>query len=397
MTESVEQALRQHIAHAIQAAGGWLPFDQFMQLALYAPNMGYYAAQLPKLGMSERDGSDFVTAPELSPYFGRALATQVAQVLQATQSDTVHEFGAGTGKLAEQVITALQANHPGLLRRYVIVDISSHLRGVQQARLGVFGDLVDWQFELPAQLAGVVLGNEVLDAMPVKLLQRLGGVWHERGVVLGQKSGSQAAESAQAAIENEVRKHGLPRREAPRNDGLFIWQDALSPLRPPYDIADAHDYLCEIHPQAEGFIATLSERLQRGAMFFIDYGFGEAEYYHAQRYMGTLMCHQGHKADPDPLAAVGLKDITAHINFTSIGVAAQDAGADVLGYTTQGRFLLNCGLLDLLQEASLPERAHAQKLIQEHEMGELFKVIALGKNCDADLLGFAHGDRMHTL
>jgi SAM-dependent MidA family methyltransferase len=162
-------------------------------------------------------------------------------------------------------------------------------------------------------------------------------------------------------------------------------------------VAGEHDYLTEIHPQAEGFIATLAERLQRGAMFFIDYGFAEAEYYHPQRSMGTLMCHHGHLADPDPLAALGQKDITAHINFTGIALAAQNAGADVLGFATQGRFLINCGLLDLLQNASLAQRSYAQKLIAEHEMGELFKVIAIGKGCSADLLGFAHGDRTHTL
>ena len=189
----------------------------------------------------------------------------------------------------------------------------------------------------------------------------------------------------------------MPRHEAPRNDGFFAWQDRPSDLRPPVEIEGQHDYLTEVHPQAEGFIATLSERLVRGAMLFVDYGFAEREYYHAQRSMGTLMCHHGHLADPDPLAAVGCKDITAHINFTGVALAAQNAGAEVLGYTTQGRFLLNCGLLAQLENASLAQRAHAQKLIFEHEMGELFKVIAIGKGCDADLLGFAHGDRSHTL
>ena len=168
-------------------------------------------------------------------------------------------------------------------------------------------------------------------------------------------------------------------------------------MRPPLEIDGKHDYLTEIHPQAEGFITTLAERLQRGAMLWIDYGFGEAEYYHPQRYMGTLMCHQGHQSDPDPLAAVGRKDITTHINFTGIALAAQNAGAEVLGYTTQGRFLLNCGLLAQLEHASLAQRAHAQKLIFEHEMGELFKVIAIGKGCTVDLLGFSSGERSHTL
>ena len=397
--------MQAHLAQTITAAGGWIGFERFMHEALYAPKLGYYAASLPKLGLSGKDGSDFVTAPELSPFFGAALAAQIAQVLQATQTDTVYEFGAGTGKLAEQIIRSLQAQHPGLLKRYVIVDISSHLRGVQQARLAQFGHLLHWADSLPAQITGVLLGNEVLDAMPVKLLQRKGGVWHERGVSLnqnafsGMKNDFEAAESAWAAIKNEKESHGSPRHEAPRNDGVFIWQDRPTDLRPPLAIEGSHDYLTEIHPQAEGFISTLAERLQRGAMLWIDYGFSEAEYYHAQRYMGTLMCHQGHRSDPDPLAAVGCKDITTHINFTGIALAAQNAGvgAEVLGYTTQGRFLINCGLLEMLANASLAERSDAQKLIFEHEMGELFKVIAIGKDCEMDLLGFSSGDRSHTL
>jgi SAM-dependent MidA family methyltransferase len=395
MNESVEQAMQApmqaHLAHIIHAAGGWIGFERFMHEALYAPGLGYYAANLPKLGLSSKDGSDFVTAPELSPFFGRSLARQVAQVLQATQTDTVYEFGAGTGKLAEHIISSLQSEYPGLLRHYVVVDISSHLRSVQQTRLAAFGDLVQWASELPPTLNGVLLGNEVLDAMPVQLLQRTGGIWHERGVALHEnaflsmRNGFQAAKPAWAAPKNEVAS------------GLFCWQDRPSAAQPPYVVAGEHDYLTEIHPQAEGFIATLAERLQRGAMFFIDYGFAEAEYYHPQRSMGTLMCHHGHLADPDPLAALGQKDITAHINFTGIALAAQNAGADVLGFATQGRFLINCGLLDLLQNASLAQRSYAQKLIAEHEMGELFKVIAIGKGCSADLLGFAHGDRTHTL
>lgn len=379
--------MQAHLAQTIVAAGGWIGFERFMHEALYAPKLGYYAANLPKLGLSGKDGSDFVTAPELSPFFGATLATQIAQILRATQSDTVYEFGAGTGKLAEHIIRSLQAQHPALLKRYVIVDISSHLRSVQQERLAQFGHLLHWADSLPAQITGVLLGNEVLDAMPVQLLQRQNGIWHERGVslnkdvFLGIKNGLQAAKPAWAAIKNE----------------LFIWQDRPTDLRPPLEIDGKHDYLTEIHPQAEGFITTLAERLQRGAMLWIDYGFGEAEYYHPQRYMGTLMCHQGHQSDPDPLAAVGRKDITTHINFTGIALAAQNAGAEVLGYTTQGRFLLNCGLLAQLEHASLAQRAHAQKLIFEHEMGELFKVIAIGKGCAVDLLGFSSGERSHTL
>ena len=184
--------------------------------------------------------------------------------------------------------------------------------------------------------------------------------------------------------------HDDPRRP-------WAWSDRPTDLRPPLEIEGTHDYLCEIHPQAEAFVRTLAQRLQRGAVFLLDYGFPEREYYHPQRHMGTLMCHQGHRSDPDPLADVGAKDITAHVNFTGIAVAAQEAGLEVLGYTSQARFLINGGMVELLADASLPERAMAQKLLTEHEMGELFKVIALGAGPAWEPLGFAQGDRTHTL
>jgi SAM-dependent MidA family methyltransferase len=232
---------------------------------------------------------------------------------------------------------------------------------------------VAWANALPESIHGVLLGNEVLDAMPVKLLSRVKAHWHERGVV--------------------------------REGSRLAWQDRISDLRPPLEVQGEHDYLTEIHPQAEAFIASLAERLVRGAAFFVDYGFPEHEYYHPQRHMGTVMCHKAHLADTDPLIDLGSKDITAHVNFTALALAAQNAGLEVLGYTSQARFLLNCGLLDLLQHASAPERIHAQKLIMEHEMGELFKVIGFVRPAATSVspsepwqaIGFAAGDRTHTL
>ncbi|MDB5939038.1 MAG: hypothetical protein JWP77_1402, partial [Polaromonas sp.] len=220
-------------------------------------------------------------------------------------------------------------------------------------------------------MRGVVLGNEVLDAMPVKLLARLNGAWHERGVAM--------------------------------HEGRLAYADRPTDARPPLDIAGQHDYVTEIHPQAEGFVRTLADRLEAGAVFLLDYGFPEQEYYHPQRSMGTVMCHRAHLADADPLLDVGEKDITAHVNFTGIALAGQEAGLEVLGYTSQGRFLLNCGLLDGLDSgidaASLARRVMVQKLVNEHEMGELFKVMAFGaKGCPVWApLGFSAGDRMHTL
>jgi SAM-dependent MidA family methyltransferase len=201
--------------------------------------------------------------------------------------------------------------------------------------------------------------------MPVQLLHFDGQQWLERGVVA---------------------------------DGAgFGWADRPTALRPPVDAPFAPDTLTEVHPQAQAWTRTLAQRLQRGVAILIDYGFPEAEFYLPQRRTGTLMCHRAHQADTDPLADVGRKDITAHVDFTGIALAAQEAGAEVLGYTSQGRFLINCGIAAMLQAASLPEQAMAQRLITEHEMGELFKVIALARGCSFDALGFAAGDRTHRL
>ena len=374
---SLTSALSAHIAQAIGAQGDWLGFDEFMALALYTPGWGYYANDSTKFGAMPQAGSDFVTAPEMSPLFGLTLAAQVAQALQVTQTTEVWEFGAGSGALALQLLDALEAmGQP--LTRYNIVDLSGSLRARQQLRLEKYAHLVHWVSELPDTLQGVVVGNEVLDAMPVKLLARIKNVWYERGVVCVP-----ATETSRAAAD------------APEFE--FAWQDRPTELRPPVEVEGAHDYLTEIHPQGEAFMRTLADKLSVGAVFFMDYGFPEQEYYHPQRHMGTVMCHYQHRSDPDPLATVGLKDITAHVNFTGIALAAQEAGLNVLGYCTQARFLINCGLGPLLDAAPLAVRAQAQRLIMEHEMGELFKIIGLYKGEPWDAIGFSQGDRTHTL
>ncbi len=368
-------ALRERIATEMQQSGGWLGFDRFMELALYAPGLGYYANGSTKFGTMPQGtrkndgsvtgaGSDFVTAPEMTALFGYTLAQPLAQALQATGTFEIWEFGAGTGALALQLITALKAMGQRV-DRYTIVDLSDSLKERQRHTLREHLDVVHWAAALPEAMQGVVIGNEVLDAMPVKLLARIKGAWLERGVVL--------------------------------ENGDWAWADKPTGLRPPLKINGEHDYLTEIHPQAEAFVRTLGDRLTLGAIFLLDYGFPEAEYYHEQRHMGTVMCHRAHLADGNPLEAVGLKDITAHVNFTGIAVAAQDAGLEVLGYTSQAHFLMNCGIVELMQNASLPERVAAQKLILEHEMGEFFKVIGLARGADFASLGFSHGDRTHRL
>ncbi|GAB2729768.1 SAM-dependent methyltransferase [Melaminivora jejuensis] len=363
---SVAPALQARMAQAIADAGGWLPFDRFMQLALYAPGLGYYANDSRKFGALPQSGSDFITAPELSPVFGELLALQVREALQVSGTHEVWEFGAGSGALAAQLLGALDALGVAL-QRYCIVDVSGSLRARQRERLAPWGERVQWLDSLPPAIEGVVVGNEVLDAMPVQLLQRSAGVWHERGVVLDAA-------------------------------GQLAWADRPTALRPPLEVAGTHDYLTEIHPQAEGFMRTLAAHLRRGAALLIDYGFPEAEYYHPQRDAGTLVCHRAHRVDDDPLADVGCKDITAHVNFTGAALAAQEAGLQVLGYTSQAHFLINCGLLSKLELMPLAGRAQAAKLIMEHEMGELFKVLALGAGGAPWVpLGFVQGDRTHRL
>jgi SAM-dependent MidA family methyltransferase len=400
----VGDALVARIASRIAAAGGWMPFDDFMAEALYAPGLGYYSGGRRIFGLGPGSGSDFVTAPELSPFFGRALAVQVREALTASGSERVYEFGAGTGALAEQLLEALDADDAdddGMLRVSVdltIIELSGHLRERQQARLARFGSRVRWLDAWPETMEGVVVGNEVLDAMPVKLLQRSGGRWHERGVV-DLADPASAARAAEPAHHGAADAPGDARRrfafadlEAPFS--LEGETQAAAALMDGYFIEGT---VTEIHPIAESFVASLADRLQRGVALLIDYGFPEHEYYHPQRLGGTLMCHQAHLADGDPLVAIGDKDITAHVNFSGIALAAQEAGLTVLGYTSQARFLINCGLVDLLAAASVGERANAQKLVNEHEMGELFKVIAMARGCELDPIGFRAGDRSHML
>jgi SAM-dependent MidA family methyltransferase len=346
-----------------------------MSMALYTPGLGYYTNKASQIGAMPQGltdatgalqgaGSDFVTAPELTPLFGVTLAQQVAQALQETRTLDLWEFGAGTGALARQLLDTLAAQGQRV-DSYTIVDISGSLRERQQQTLAGYSGKVRWVDSLPQTMEGVVVGNEVLDAMPVRLLARTGGTWNDRGVVWSGEA--------------------------------LAWGDRVTDRAPPVDIEGPHDYLTELHAQGEAFVRTLADRMTRGAVFLIDYGFPEAEYYHPQRHMGTVMCHRAHQSDGNPLADVGLKDITAHVNFTGVALAAQDAGFEVLGYTSQANFLINCGIASRMQDAPLPQRVAAQKLLMEHEMGELFKVIGLVRGASFAAKGFAQGDRTHRL
>ena len=369
------QQLSSLIRAEIEAAGGWLDFARYMHLVLYAPGLGYYSGGAKKFG---QDG-DFVTAPEISALFAQCLARQVAQVLYLTGGDIL-ELGAGTGRLSAALMLELQRLEQ-LPAHYQILEVSANLRQIQhetlqQALPPELMRRVYWLDELPDKFIGFMLGNEVLDALPVHVI----------------KTGEQ----------------GLLERGVVWDGDAFAWSERPLTSGPLFEQASKLDlplnYTTELCPAASGLIASLADMLHQGLLLFIDYGFPRHEYYHPQRSQGTLMCHYRHHAHGDPFLYPGLQDITAHIDFTSIAETAVVNGLQLMGYTTQAQFLINCGITDLLAQTSpgdsanyLPLAAQAQKLLSPAEMGELFKVIALGKGLNQPLLGFARGDRSHTL
>ena len=361
LDRSVSVALVQRIRQDLALHEGWISFERFMHLALYTPALGFYTRDRMPVGLLPKDGSDFVTAPELSRLFGHTLARQVGQVLSFTRTDQILEFGAGSGALAEQVLDALGEQ----VGCYAILEVSATLRARQKQRLARFGSRIQWLNAWPQTFEGVILANEVLDAMPPAVLRYDGKQWLERGV---------------SWQDDELVYVERPTAMTP--PGLGPWPAGM---------------VTEVHRQAQAFIRSLAERLTRGLVLIIDYGFPQDEYYHPQRMAGTLMCHRAHRSDDNPLIDVGLKDITVHLDFTALALAAQDSGLDVAGYTSQARFLLNCGLVQLLEHASPAQRAQARLLISEHEMGELFKVLALSRCVEVELLGFSQGDRTHRL
>lgn len=371
---AASHALQHLIAAEIERNAGAISFARYMELALYAPGLGYYSGGSAKLG---KDG-DFTTAPELSPLFGAALA-RVAVAIIAQSAPNILEFGAGTGKLAFDILTELAA--AGVkVERYSIVELSGELRGRQQETLRGFPQ-VEWLDAMPAAFDGVVFGNEVLDAMPVHLVIKNPQGWQELQVTVGegrfQYLEVDAGEELLAQLERQIPDHA----ELPVG------------------------YVTELHGIACGFMATLARMLGRGkgAAFLFDYGFPAREYYFDQRATGTLMCHYRHHAHPDPFYYPGLQDITAHVDFTAMALAAQEAGADVLGYLNQSGFLLGAGIAELLLRtdpadaaAYLPQARAMQKLVSPAEMGELFKVLALGKGVELPDALVAQ-DRSHRL
>ncbi len=358
------RALLDRIAAELAANGNWIPFARYMELALHEPGLGYYAGGAAKLGPA----GDFVTAPEISPLFARTLARQAKEVLGP--GEAVLEFGAGSGALAAALLEALGEVE------YLILEPSAELAERQLARLGT---AARWVERMPARFRGVMLANEVLDAMPVHAV-----AWTRAGV---RERGVCANEGA------------LAWSERPAAGPVLEAAGAIAPELPP-----SGRFESELGLAARAWMLLVARALERGALFVLDYGFPAREYYHPQRSMGTLACHYRHRVHGDPFWLPGLQDITAHVDFSALARAAAAAGLEVLGYASQAQFLVNCGISDELQKLDpenaaryLPAAAAAQKLLSPAEMGELFKVLAVGRGLRPPLMGFARGDRSGSL
>ena len=358
---AASQALSALIRREIESAGGAIPFSRYMELALYQPQSGYYSGCTHKIG----SGGDFVTAPVLTPLFARTLARQIEALLPQT-GGTVYEFGAGTGALAAELLNSLA----GSLKRYCIIEVSPNLAQRQREHIAAHAPehagKVSHLSALPDRFDGIIIGNEVLDAMPIERIVQSADGSLKRGFV--------AIDGALTAAARQYFPPALP-------------------------------YCSELHPAQHAFVRTLAQKLERGAMIWIDYGFDAAQYYHHQRDDGTLIGHYRHHTVHDPFFLPGLTDLTAHVNFTDIAEAGCSTGLDLIGYANQDALLLNLGITELLAEhypepespAYLKAAGAVHTLTAAHEMGELFKVIAFGRHIDPNWQGFVFGDSCHRL
>lgn len=373
--------LLDHIRADIVAHGGAISFARFMELALYAPGLGYYQAGARKFGTE----GDFVTAPELSPLFGRCLARQCRDILDALGGGTLLELGAGTGVMAADLLRELQSLGVAPMC-YAILELSGELRQRQRQtlaeRVPEFLDRVVWLDHLPEPgLRGVILGNEVLDALPVERFRitpagprRLEVVWGETGLAWREGPDDPAVTAAVARIEADLAE-SLP-----------------------------EGYTSEYVPHLDAWLQAVTEPLAAGAVLLIDYGYPRRAYYHPERVTGTLLCHYRHRAHDDPLRWPSLQDITANVDFTAVATAALAAGLTVAGYSHQNHFLFGCGLMELLAEAnpddpvSYLEQVRQVKLLTlPGEMGDRFQAIALTRALDLPLRGFAFRDERGRL
>ena len=373
--QAISDALVTHIRQVMADNGGMLDFARFMELCLYAPGLGYYSAGMRKLGA----GGDFVTAPEVSALFSRCVAMQCLQVLRTTGGDIL-EFGAGSGVMAADILLELEQQQ-ALPPHYFILELSPDLKQRQQQTLKDKAphlcDRVEWLNTLPESFTGVVLANEVLDAMPVHVF--------------------------------DIKNREACERNVTWSDDGFAWCDAktanpelqtvMNALQQQFDLPEG--YCSEINLAMRGWVTAVADMLKRGLVILIDYGYPQREYYHAQRNRGTLMCHYRHHAHEDPLILTGLQDITAHVDFTAVAECAADAGLEVAGFATQAHFLTNCGIESFLAGMSASDlqavSAQVKKLVLPNAMGELFKVLALLKDVEEPAIGFTNFDMRSRL
>jgi SAM-dependent MidA family methyltransferase len=369
----ISQELLSHIFSTIRANQGHISFAQYMELALYAPGLGYYSNGAQKFGA---DG-DFVTAPEISPFFSKCLATQCQEILQNIDQGNILEIGAGSGQMAADILTTL-AEHNSLPNHYFILELSADLKARQQEKiLQLCPELmhrVTWLNKLPKPgFKGIILGNELLDAMPVHRFQIV----------------EESIQEIQVVEKNNALQCELFATEIP--ELLELYQTEDLPL----------GYHSEINLNIKPWISSIADIISTGVVLLIDYGFPKAEYYHPDRDSGTLMCHYRHYAHQDPFLYPGLQDITAHVDFTAIAEAAHNAELDILGYCSQAAFLLSLDLMQWVnvdsEQTRFAQNQAINVLTSPAEMGELFKVIALGKAYDFSLKGFHLNDRRYTL
>lgn len=369
------------IKNEIAANQGWISFSRYMELALYAPGLGYYSAGLQKFG----EAGDFITAPEVSPLFAQALARPVAEVLATMDQPRLIEFGAGSGILAAGLLQALTAKN-SLPDEYLIIELSAELKQRQQQTLQAlvpeYYARVHWLDALPeTKLNAVVLANEVLDAMPVERfiktvqgIESLGVVWDNNHFCLKSAPAAELLRQAVRHIEVE-------------NNFIF-------------PVGYSSEINCHIRP----WLRATANILNQGAVYLIDYGYPRSEYYLADRAAGTLMCYYRHRTHDDALCYPGLQDITAFVDFTDVAESALDCGFDVDGFTTQGNFLLACGITELVEAQSSSDEKQQLILLQQmktltmpEEMGERFKVMGLNYKLDRMLPGFDFRDYRHRL
>jgi SAM-dependent MidA family methyltransferase len=371
----LSEQLKTKIIQSIHSNDGWISFDRFMEFVLYDPELGYYTGTLRKFG----EKGDFVTASEISNFFAKTLCIQFKEIFKSISRNII-EIGAGSGQFALQVMQFLNSDNENI-NQYLILEISPSLRKEQYDLLrkhlpAHLFSKIQWIDEIPKKYEGIIFCNELLDALPVDLIKKEAGMYYQKGI----------------GIENEV----------------LIWKD-----KPIKDISNydqinlknlPDNYLIEYPLHIKNWLNKISQSLNKGIVFIIDYGFNHTEYFHEQRSQGTLMCHFRHYVHDNPLIQLGIQDITTHVNFSYVAREASKLGLNTTGFISQANFLINCGILNLLEKINIENRAlymksvsEVQKLLSPSEMGDLFKVMILEKNSDLNLLGLQQNNRVTKL